>query len=281
MMNIVTKQSSPEDFKKKYPLTAQEAVCTLMILRAGLFKDSSLPYPSLKGIRDFAEYCGISYNAVRTSLSRLHSNGMIRSFKDETRVTRYQMTESSMNMGMATADRQNQPEGFILAIFSFTREQDTERARVRETLKYYGFKKLAQNTYINGCIESENLKQSIRELGLEKNFFLFQCPSIDDSELIQKILSVFEIEKRNEFLLTFHDELIQFLSIKQLDRNESIHRLCYAGPVHWKVCFMDEPPFPVNYLPEKYPLQAIIRLYPETVEKYSKEFMEHYIEMNR
>lgn len=277
---MITVTENALNFKKKYPISAQEAVCTLMIQRGWLFRDSDLPYPTLKGIRDFAEYCGISYSAVRTTLSRLNSNGRIRSFKDENKTTRYQMTEASMKMGLATADPRSLQQGFTLAIFSFTKEQEAERGSVRETLKYYGFKKLAQNTYIHGCIETESLKQSIRDLGLEKNFFLFHCPSIDDDDLIQRILAVFELEKRNQFLQSFNNDLTTFLTVDNLDRNEIIHRMCYAGPVHWKVCFMDEPPFPSKYLPKEYPLDSIIRSYPAFVAKYAKEFIEHYSELN-
>jgi DNA-binding transcriptional regulator PaaX len=269
------------NFIKKYPLTAREAVCTPLILRDGFFKNNPLPYPSLKGIRDFTEYCGISYSAVRTGLSRLHNEGIIRIFKDDKKVTRYQMTESSMNMGKATSDRQNLPEGFIIAIFSFTKEEDTERARVRETLKYYGFKKLAQNTYINGRIETESLKKTMREFGLERNLYLFHCPNIDDIELIEKILSVFEIEKRNKFLHEFYKDLTSFLFVKNLDVEEIIHRLYFSGPVHWKICFMDEPPFPLKYLPKDYLLNALIRFYTEFLEKYKKDFIDHFKNINR
>ena len=109
-------------FKSKYPLTTREAVCTPLILFDGFSKNHDLPCPSLPGIRDFTDYCGVSYSALRTSLSRLHADGYIRIFKDDQNVTRYRMTESAMDMGQAMTERLKRPEGFILAIFSFTKK---------------------------------------------------------------------------------------------------------------------------------------------------------------
>jgi DNA-binding transcriptional regulator PaaX len=266
------------DFKNKYPLSTREIVYTPMILRDGL--DDLLPYPSLNGIRDFAEYCGISDSAVRTSLSRGCKEGAVRSFKDNGRITRFQMVESQIEMGKTVSDRLNQPEGFIIAVFSFRKDEEAERIKVREVLKYYGFKKLAQNTYINGRIETQGLKKAMKEFGLEKKLYLFHCPNVDDEELIEKILSVFEIEKRNKFLQDFYNDMIDFISEKNLDIEEIIHRIYYLGPVHWTICFVDEPPFPLKHLPEDYPLFAIIEFYKDLLVKYNANFVEHFIKVN-
>jgi DNA-binding transcriptional regulator PaaX len=268
------------DFRKKYPLSAREAVSTPMILRCGTFTDGSLPYPSLNGIRDFAAYCGIRDGAVRTALSRAHAEGAVRIYLDSGKVVRYRLVESRMEMGLTVSGRQNRPEGFIIAVFSFATEEEPARAKVRETLKYYGFKKLAQNTYINGRIETAGLKKVMRAFGLEKNLYLFDCPSVDDADLIEKILSVFEIGKRNRFLQKFHRDLADFLEEKNLDAEEIVHRMYYAGPVHWTICRVDEPPFPPKYLPADYPLDSILRLYEGMLRKHGKTLVTHYRKVN-
>jgi DNA-binding transcriptional regulator PaaX len=268
------------DFKKKYPLSAREAAYTPMILRDSFGTDNPLPYPSLGGIRDFTNYCGIKDGAVRTTLSRARAEGEINVFKDAGKVTRYRLAESMMEMGKATINRQDQPEGFIIAVFSFTKHEETERAKVRETLKYYGFKKLAQNTYINGRIDTSGLKKAMREYGLEKNLYLFECPHVDDTELIEKILAVFEIEKREKFLREFYNDLASFLAGKNQSTEEVIHRIYYAGPVHWTICNIDEPPFPVKHLPPNYPLEEIKQLYVDVSHTHMKHFIEHYLRVN-
>jgi DNA-binding transcriptional regulator PaaX len=268
------------EFKQKHPLSAREAVYTPMILRNDAFNGSSLPFPSLRGIRDFAAYCGISDGAVRTALSRARAEGEIQVFQDASQVTRYCLVESMMNMGRTITDRPNRAEGFILAVFSFKSDQETERGKVRETLKYYGFKKLAQNTYINGRIETSGLKEAMQKFGLKKNLYLFDCPSVDDAELINKILSVFKIGERRKYLLQFHQELADFLLEKNLDPEEIVHRICYAGPVHWTICNIDEPPFPQKYLPDDYPLRSISQLYNEVLESHREIIMKHYRMVN-
>jgi len=268
------------EFKQKHPLSAREAIYTPMILRDDTFKGSSLPYPSLRGIRDFAAYCRISDGAVRTALSRARAEGEIRVFQDAAQVTRYRLVESMMNMGRAVSARPNRAEGFILAVFSFKSDQEMERVKVRETLKYYGFKKIAQNTYINGRIDTTHLKAAMRKFDLEKNLYLFNCPNVDDVELIKKILSVFKIGERRKLLRQFYKELADFLLEKNLDPEEIVHRIYYAGPVHWTICFVDEPPFPQQYLPADYPLRSISQLYIEVLESHREILVEHYRKVN-
>jgi DNA-binding transcriptional regulator PaaX len=264
-------------FGEKYGLSAREAVCALMILRDGVFKADALPYPSMRHIRDFSDYALIEPNAVRTSLSRLHKDGRIEVLKEASGTARYRMTEASMDMGTAKLDRQNQASGYLLAIFSFAKDDAAERAFVRETLKYYGFKKLAQNTYINAPIGTDSLRAAMRDAGLEKNLYLFRCADVDDDGLSQKILSLFGIGERNEFLHEFLKDLSRFLDADKLDDAEIVHRLCYAGPVQWKTCFMDEPPFPPQFLPDDYPLDPIISLYDDYVEKHRSTFVRYYL----
>jgi DNA-binding transcriptional regulator PaaX len=269
--------TSADAFMGKYGLSAREAVCTPMILIDGAFKGSGLPYPTMRHIKDLAEFARIAPNAVRTSLSRLHKDGRIAILRDKAGSTRYRMTEASMDMGTAALDRMNQEPGYLLAIFSFTRDDAAERSFVRETLKYYGFKKLAQNTYINAPIATESLRAAMREAKLEKNLYLFRCADVEDADLTGKILSLFGIEERGEFLNEFYRDLRGFLDTTRLDDGEIIHRLCYAGPVQWKVCFMDEPPFPLEHLPKDYPLARIISFYDHFIEKYRPLFRKYYL----
>jgi DNA-binding transcriptional regulator PaaX len=268
------------DFRQKYPLTAREAAYTPMVLHDGFGPNSPVPYPSLNGIRDFARYCGIRDGAVRTALSRGKSEGDLLTFTDDKKVIRYRIAGSQLTMGKTITDRQNQPEGFIVAVFSFTKSEAVERAKVRETLKYYGFKKLAQNTYINGRIDTRGLKQSMKGFGLENNLYLFHCSNVDDAELMEKILSAFEIEKRKKFLQGFHKDLAAFLTAKDLDRDEFVHRIFYAGPVYWTICYVEEPPFPASLLPKDYPLAGIIRLYEDISDKHRKKILDYYMQVN-
>jgi hypothetical protein len=191
------------------------------------------------------------------------------------------MSDASMKMGTATLDRLSQAPGYLLAIFSFTRDDGKERDFVRETLKYYGFKKLAQNTYINAPIETESLVAAMRQAGLEKNLYLFRCADVEDPQLTDKILSLFGMEDRSRFLHGFYRDLNAFLDLDGLGDAEIVHRLCYAGPVQWKVCFMDEPPFPLGHVPEDYPLFRIISLYDGCIEKHRSRIIDWFRNLER
>lgn len=269
------------DFRKKYPLTMSEVINDFVVFRENIPFMSELPFPSPAGIRDFAEYAGYSYSAVRTALSRARAEGRIGSFTDSRGKIRYRLTELHKSISKAVSQQFSRPEGFILAVFSFKKDNEKERKSVRDTLKLHGFKKLAQNTYINGRIDTEGMLKSMREYGVEKNLYLFHCPDISDPSLKEKILSVFNIEGRKIILSEFYESLVQFLTEKDTSDDETARRLFYVGPVHYRICFVEEPPFPEKYLPNDYPLKKIIDFFTETAEKNGNKFIQYYSQVNK
>lgn len=276
--NNVTKQSS--QFLSDHPYSAKEAVYTPIIYRSGLPMPETVPYPSLNGIRDLAQFAGISDTAIRTAISRAKADGSIIETKDHFGKSRYRIAPATFEMGMATISREKQPEGFIVAVFSFTKDAESERAVVRETLKNYGFKRLAQNTYINGRIDTKGLLESMKSFGLEKNLYLFHCPDIDDQDLISKILGLFDLEGRKKMLERFYEQMVDFLSEKDLSDEELGRRLLYFGSIYWTVCEMGEPPIPLKHLPPDYPMPKIRKFYMEFIEKNHGKLIQYYIKVN-
>lgn len=269
------------NFKESYPFGAKEAVYTPLIFRVGVEQLNSMPFPSLAGIRDLAYYSGISDSAVRTTISRGKSNGSILVFKDAQDVMRYQLSQGYFEMGMTTIKRDQQPEGFIVAVFSFTKDAISERAVVRDTLKNYGFKRIAQNTYINGRIETKGLQGAMKDFGLEKNLYLFHCPDIDDLDLLNKILELFDIQNRMNLLHEFYSQMVGFLTERGLSDEEIGRRMLYFGAIYWTVCQIDEPPIPAKYLPDGYPLQKIKEFYDEFMEKNMYKLVNYYLKVNK
>jgi len=151
-------------FIKAYPLTAKAATHTPLVFRAGLESFEGLPWPSLEGIRDFAHFAGIGDGAVRTALSRAKAEGSILVEPDSKGLNRYALAPASFEMGLAQIHSDQRLEGFLLAVFSFKSDDNEARSALRGVLKNYGFKKLAQNTYIHGRIETEGLRRAIRGL---------------------------------------------------------------------------------------------------------------------
>lgn len=268
------------EFLKDYPYSAKEVVYTPIIYRIGLQMPDAVPFPSIRGIRDLATFAGISDAAIRTALSRAKAEGSIYEFTDVYGKSRYSIAPSTYDMGLVSINRDQQPEGFILAVFSFTKDADSERAVVRDTLKNYGFKRLAQNTYINGRIDTSGLMDAMKSMGLERNLYLFHCPDIDDADLIQKILILFDLEKRKEMLNHFFDRMVSFLSEPGISELDLGRRLLYFGAIYWTVCENGEPPIPKKHLPTDYPISKIRSFYTEFIEKNKEKLIKYYIEVN-
>jgi hypothetical protein len=278
-----------------FPLTAKAAIHTPLVFRAGLFSADGLPWPSLEGIRDFARFAGIEDGAIRTALSRAKREGSVLAQADGARGARYVLAPETFARGVAQVRADQRPEGFLLAVFSFSTPEQEERASLRALLKSYGFHKLAQNTYIHGRIETESLMAAIRELGLERNFFLFTCPDIEDEGLVARVLSLFDLESRRKELDNYLALLKDFLPDELLrkanagDRavgrqeadglaagddtsgdqaageqaagDEFARRLLYVAAVHWERVEASEPPIPARHLPAGYAYGEIQTFY--------------------
>ncbi len=267
-------------FIKAYPLSAKAATHTPLVFRAGLGTFEGLPWPSLEGIRDFAHFAGIGDGAVRTALSRAKAEGSISVEPDPGGRNRYILAPTSFEMGLAQIHSDRRLEGFLVAVFSFKSEEAEARSALRGLLKDYGFRKLAQNTYIHGRIETEGLRKAIRGLGLDEHFFLFTCPEIDDEDLIKRILALFDIEGRRRELREYLVRLKAFLPDGLCD-DELARRLLYVGPVHWERIEASEPPFPAKHLPHDYALAEIHRFYGKKIEEGQNAFLSYYEKVNR
>jgi phenylacetic acid degradation operon negative regulatory protein len=268
-----------DDFRKAYPLSVKGSVYNFLILRDGAPFLAGLPYPSLSTIRDFALYAGTSDSAIRTLLSRAGKAGYIRKEKDEAGTMRYRLSEPSLVLSMVNSRQSWLPEGFIVAVFSFTVDATSERSIVRETLKNFGFKKIAQNVYLNGRIDTGPLRAAMRELGLDSHLYLFQCSELEDEVLIRRVNDLFELGERSVELAAFEAAMLAFIDCAQAeasDRDEAARRLIYAGLVFWERFKTTEPPLPAWLLPEGYRFGAIARAYDEHYAASAPVIAEYY-----
>jgi len=270
----------PLAFMRAYPLTAKAAVHTPLVFRAGIESFQNFPWPSLEGIRDFAHFAGIGDGAVRTALSRAKAEASLLIEADSSGRNRYILAPATFAMGMAQIHSDRRREGFLLAIFSFTKDENEDRSALRGVLKAYGFKKLAQNTYIHGRVETESLRAAIAALGLEEHLFLFTCPEIEDAVLVTRILALFDIEGRRKVLRAYLTRLKSFFS-GRLTEDELARRLLYVGAVHWELIEASEPPFPAKYLPDDYALAEIHRLYGQKLAEGGKALLSYYEKTNQ
>lgn len=269
-----------QDYIEAYPLSAKAAVHTPVVFRAGMDYLGSLPWPSLEGLRDFASFARIGDSALRTALSRAKAEGSLVVEKDGAGTKRYRLSQAKLDIGLSLIHAEARPEGFILAVFSFRSEDSSERAALRDLLRDFGFRKLAQNTYINGRIETKGLKAEVKKLGLEDHLFVFTCPDIEDGDLVRRILSLFDLEARKAELSAYLKRLQAFLP-EGLGDDDLARRLLYVGPVHYERCEVGEPPFPATYLPEDYPLREIQAFYGERLSQGQEKMLAYYTTTNQ
>ncbi len=270
---------SNDDFRILYPLSVKASVYNFLILRDGSPFLNGLPYPSLAAIRDFGLYAGTSDSAIRTLLSREGRAGYIKKEKDSSGIMRYRLSEPSLVLNMVNSRQNALPGGFTVAIFTFTADAVSERSIVRETLKNFGFKKIAQNVYLNGRIDTGPVREAMRELKLDSNLFLLDCPDIEDESLVRKILDIFEVQKRSAELAEFEKAMVRFLvpsGIDASDYNDLPRRLLYAGLVFWERFRTSEPPLPARLLPEGYRFGEISKLYEERYVASAGDIIKYY-----
>lgn len=267
------------DFREAFPISAKAAVHTPSVFRSGMPGLAELPWPRLEGIRDFARFAGISDGAMRTALSRAKAEGSLVVEPDRAGVNRYRLSPAQLARGKVVIRSGARSDGFVVAVFSFRSEDTDERAALRETLKDYGFKKLAQNAYINGRIDTAPLRAAVRELGLDSHLHLFTCPELDDAGEAERIVALFDLDARKRELDAYLATLRAFLP-ERLDDRELARRLLYAGPVHFERIELAEPPVPAKYRPAGYALDEINRLYGERLERGGGPMLSYYLELN-
>ncbi len=255
---------SASSFVHRYPLSLREVIATPMIFRENVPGFERLPFPGVGLLRDLAALAGYGYGALRTAMSRARAAGELRSFVDEAGIQRFRLTRMQESVSRVVRGWPNRPDGFIIGVFSFHASEEAERRTVRANLKYFGFKRIAQNTYINGMIDTSDLEAELKRAGVAENFHLFRCPSIDDGKLLARLTEIFDVKGRARALERFGRDLAFFLEEPGLDAMELGRRVFYAGPAHHRVCFTEEPPIPARILPESYPLTGI-RTYLGTV----------------
>lgn len=244
-------------FVGRHPLSLREVIATPMIFRENIPGFETLPFPGVEILRDLAAFAGYGYGALRTAMSRARASGELLGIQDEMGIQRFRLTPTQVSVSRVVRDWSSRPDGFIIGVFSFHAREAAERRAVRETLLYFGFKRIAQNTYINGMIDTTDLEAEMTRSGVADRFYLFRCASIDDPALLARLSRIFDVKGRARALERFRRELEGFLEEPGLDAMELGRRVFYAGPVQHRMCFVEEPPIPARMLPASYPLSGL------------------------
>jgi DNA-binding transcriptional regulator PaaX len=267
-------------FLKRYPVSLLELLVSPVINRAILAPFKDLPHVTADLMSDVASRGGFNPGAIRTALSRLRTSGTLESSPDEGGVMRYRMSAIHRSVNGTVQSRFSRPGGFLLAVFSFSTEDARERQVIREVLKAHGFKKLAQNVYINGQIDTGEIERVVQEKGLAEHLYLFRCSDIEDPRLESKLTALFDVTGRWATLSHFEHHLQEYLEDQRLRGDDFAWRFFAAGPIHYRITFVDEPPLPARCLPAGYPLDRLMSYLPELAQRRSHELVDYYRRVN-
>jgi len=270
--------SNKDDFVSKYPMPLLNLLVTPIIFKEGVLASHDLPAPGLNHLRDLCEFGNFSYGAMRTTMSRARKKNLLGEFVDDAGTKRFCLTEYQLNVGRVVVENRSEIDDFSLAIFTFKSSDTKERYRAREILGYFGFRMIAQNVYIRRRIVGQHLEETIEREGLQDNVFVFECRDPGTPALKRRLYSQFDVPNATKKLLEFKHDLEKFLDTK-VDRMERARRIFYAGPVQHQMCFEDEPPLPVSYYPDDYPIDDIIGFLEKMIREHTSDLIHYYMEI--
>jgi DNA-binding transcriptional regulator PaaX len=260
-------------FLGKYPVSLNELLVAPLVFRETLPLLRDLPDVSGSAMRDLAEFGGHRGGTVRTAMSRLRAAGAIEAVTANG-VTRYRIGPFGRSIGTAVKRRFERPDGFLLAVFSFAADDVRERQVVREALRAHGFQKLAQNAYINGQIDTAELERVVRDNGLSDHLFLFRSDDRDPAR-DKRLAALFDVKRRAVLLRRFEADLRAFVEEPGISDDEFARRYLAAGPAHYRITFVEEPPLPARCLPADYPLERL-QSYVELTPERSRALVHYY-----
>ncbi|MDF2504109.1 hypothetical protein [Clostridium sp.] len=262
-------------FIEKYPLQVSSVIIAPIAQKFYFPKALKLPFPNLKGMYHLAEYFNIPKTSIRVTLSRMKKKGEIDCFTDKEGIVRYKMTKM-MTLISKHALLFGKSKGFTLAVFNFKKENDKERYRIREILNAFGFRKLAQNVYLNIRVDSENIMQEIAKWDLEDNIYLFNCNDIKDPSMISRIRLLWKLDQWNDKLNEFYEDLKIYFSFDDLSDEEVYKRYSYGYSVFFVYFYEKHPLVPSGFMKEDYALVKVMELLQYTLDNYTDNIAKHY-----
>ncbi|MFT4143461.1 MAG: hypothetical protein QM644_03315 [Mobilitalea sp.] len=266
-------------FKEKYPLKVSSVIIAPVAQKFYFDNTMGLPFPTLKGMYCLSKYCNIPKTSVRATLSRMCKEGEIESFSDENGVMRYRMS-NMMILISEQASHFGRSDGFTLAVFNFKKENDKERYRVREILNSFGFKKLAQNVYLNIRVDSEQIRKEIAKWELQNNVYLFDCDNIKDHSMVDRISELWELSHWNNRLNEFYQDLKTYFNFDNKSEEEIYQRYSYGYSVYFVYFYEKLPALPSNFFEQDNGLKKVMDLMETTLLQYADKICSYYKVIN-
>ncbi len=265
------------DFLKKYPLSTNELLHFPLMFPDSLKKYHipGIRFARLETLYAFGSSCGISEGAVRTCLSRMKAENAIQTVADAG-TTRYRTSALQLSAMNNVMDRKKiQHRGFLIAVYSFGTSEEKKRSQARCLFSYFGFVRFAQNSYITIGIDETELRNSLREQGLENNVYLFHVPSIGKAEM-DKLIVAWNIPERVAFLESFYRDVTAFVEDNDGTDRDIFNRLGVAWVAFIIRVQGTEPPLPRVLFPEGYAYDLIYIYLQKASTRFGKQMYRYW-----
>lgn len=242
-------------FLDQHPVTLEELLLAPLLARETLSVLRDVPLVSRALLDDLAEAWGHRRSRVRAALSHLLATGSI--------VVDERDGESCLRVGTLAGPapliaRARPPEGFVLAVVATDDARDRRAQDARETLALQGFRMLAPHVFLHGALDTTTVEATLRKSRLADHVIIFRCSADASASLQPRLLELFGLARRARELARFERDLNAFLNELGLSELELARRYLAAVPAFHRVTFVEEPPLPLQWLPDDYPLRRLL-----------------------
>lgn len=248
---------SRERFIGNYPVDLNMLLITPMVFREITPFMVGRSYPTMAILKRLALFSGCSEAAFRTALSRCRKQNVFHEYLDDMNIRRFRFDPTHLELGRSLVERNAQEPGVTVAIGWSGNWDRLERRKLQEVLDWFGFRHFSYNAWMSGWIDIDVLNKVIEEKGLQKHCFFFRTNDLSDPLLMTHIRESFDLENRRRILETFKADTLAFLGEPDISEEEFALRALYYGPVHHRICLLDEPTLPPEVLPKEWPLAEV------------------------
>lgn len=269
------------EFLKKYPVKTHEIIHYPLMI-SDLLKKYRVPginHASLAFLYNFSSFFKKNEGTIRTTLSRMKKAGDLTSYKEGDIIRFEAGALQKERMDNILSRKKKRTSGFVLAIFSFQKEQEKERILIRSILEYMGFVRIAQNCYINSRQNINELRKKLDINNLTSNIFIFEINKISSFEF-EKLSKIWKIEERSSFLQSFYLDVKKFIEQWNGTAEDWVNRLGAAWLIYITYVRNTEILLPYNMLPSNYPYDDISKYMNKINKKNYKQLLSHIRKMN-
>lgn len=240
-------------FYQKYPMALKDILASpgieSMVLQA---LGCAVNWPSLKGVKAYAQRFGHSEGAIRTGLSRANKNQTL-VVEGSKQVALGEELQSFVAYFLEESFARNT---FSLLLTQLSAQQATERYQLNDILTRLGYVKILSNAYLRYGADPLALQAVLKDKGLQDFIYTFEVGSTLPANLENQLEQVYALHQWGERLRMFSEDLTTFLGQAAWDTPEGYLNYLFARSSFHKNILTVAPYLPEAYFPEVSILKA-------------------------